>query len=100
MSARPAWRPAAERAASLTAPQRAALAAVRARTFDTATELGVSGASLASLERLGLVDVRSTRVQSSNPRARVSTEPIIRRYRITGTGVVVLNALRREEAAS
>lgn len=98
-SSRP-YRPAAERAAGLTAAQRVALAAVSARSFDTATELGVSGSALLALSRLGLVDVRLTRVQSTNPRARVSTEPIIRRYRITGTGCVVLKAVRRAEASA
>lgn len=49
--------------------------------YRTATDLGLAPATLQSLVRLGLVEEKSYRVQSSNPRARVSNEPIIRSYR-------------------
>jgi len=54
--------------------------------YRTATELGLSGRTLVSLVELGLVEMKSYRVQSSNPRSRVSNEPIIRSYRNSMTG--------------
>lgn len=54
--------------------------------YRTATELELSGVTLMSLVRLGLVEMKSYRVQSSNPRARVDTEPIIRSYRNSMAG--------------
>lgn len=41
--------------------------------YRTATELELAPATLQSLVRLGLVEVKEVRVQSSNPRQRVST---------------------------
>lgn len=54
--------------------------------YRTATELELSGRTLISLVELGLVEMKSYRVQSSNPRARVSNEPIIRSYRNSMAG--------------
>lgn len=54
--------------------------------YRTATELELSGRTLMSLVELGLVEMKSYRVQSSNPRARVSNEPIIRSYRNSMAG--------------
>ncbi|QIN93873.1 hypothetical protein SEA_ALAKAZAM_51 [Microbacterium phage Alakazam] len=54
--------------------------------YRTATELELSGRTLVSLVELGLVEMKSYRVQSSNPRARVSNEPIIRTYRNSMAG--------------
>ena len=85
----------AEIAAALTPAQVKALFAVKPSTFNTATELGVSGGALAALARIGLVDVKTSRIQSSNPRSRVESEPIVRRYRITGRGVVALGMIKR-----
>ena len=54
--------------------------------YRTATELELATSTLQSLVRLGLVEMKSYRVQSSNPRARVSNEPIIRSYRNSMAG--------------
>ena len=54
--------------------------------YRTATELELAPATLQSLVRLGLVEMKSHTIQSSNPRARVSNEPIIRSYRNSMAG--------------
>lgn len=81
-------------AASLTIAQRAALKAVKAGSFNTATELGAAPAALAALAAKGLVERRIPRTLSSSPRSRVEHEFGAAVYRITGRGVVVLRKVR------
>jgi hypothetical protein len=63
--------------------------------YRTATELELAPSTLQSLVRLGLVEEKSHRVQSSNPRARVSNEPIIRSYRNSMVGYRLARKLSR-----
>ena len=83
---------------ALTEKQQLALAALSPSQFKSATDLGVAPASLSSLVKAGLADVKSQRIQSSNPRQRVSSEPILRSYRITGRGVIVLRKIQKAAA--
>lgn len=72
---------------TLTATQRHALVRLGSvMKYHTATDLELAPSTLQSLVRLGLVQVKEHRVQSSNPRARVSNEPIIRGYRNSMNG--------------
>lgn len=54
--------------------------------YRTATDLELAPSTLQSLVRLGLVEMKSVILPSSNPRQRVSNEPIIRSYRNSMVG--------------
>lgn len=84
--------------ATLTDSQRHAIRSLGSvMKYRTATELELSGVTLMSLVRLGLVGMKSYRVQSSNPRARVSNEPIIRSYRNSHRGYSLSRGFRDRE---
>lgn len=69
-------------AATLSPSQRHALTRLGSvMKYRTATELELAPATLQSLVRLGLVEMKSVSLPSSNPRQRVSNEPIHRSYR-------------------
>lgn len=81
---------------TLTPAQKAALLVLDGKTmaFYQASELEVSPAALAALERKGLLKVRVRRFASSNPRQRVSSEPVERSYSLTGRSFSVLRIIR------
>jgi hypothetical protein len=68
--------------------------------YRSAVELGVNPATLGALARQGLVEVKATRFQSSNPRQRVSNETVSRGYRLSMAGWRVLHAADRAAKAS
>lgn len=78
---------------SVTESQTAALVTLGASMkYRSATELGIAPATLAALARRGLVEVKARRIESSNPRSRVSSEPIERSYRVSMTGWRIVRA--------
>jgi hypothetical protein len=63
--------------------------------YRTATDLELAPATLQALVRLGLVEMKAVRIQSSNPRSRVSNEPIVRSYRNSMAGYRMARKLAR-----
>lgn len=79
---------------NLTPTQRHAITSLGAvMKYRTATETELAPATLQSLVRLGLVEMKSQRIASSNPRQLVSNEPVVRGYRNSMLGYRIARKL-------